>query len=118
MIRASFLDATKFLDERVFLYSEEPILAARVRSAGGQMMVFPKLEAVHAHVASAKGDPSQRMLQFIDSRRYYIDTYTNYGPLRKAALHASYGVLSLLHRLKARSVKHSGCGPTRPRDRN
>ena len=106
MIRATFLDTINFLDENVFLYSEEPILAARVRGAGGKMMVFPKLEAVHAHVASAKGNPSQMMLKFIDSRRYYIETYTNYGPLRKAALHASYGVLELLHRFKARFVKY------------
>lgn len=105
LVRASFLEAMEFLDENVFLYSEEPILAARVRSAGGRMMVFPKLKAVHAHVASTKGNPSQRMLQFINSRRYYFVTYTNYGPIRKAALHASYGVLSLLHRIKARSGK-------------
>lgn len=105
MIRATFLNTTNFLDENVFLYSEEPILAARVRSAGGQMIVFPKLEAVHAHVASTKGSPSQRMLKFIDSRRYYIDTYTKHGPLRTAALHTSYGLLSLLHRMKARLGK-------------
>jgi GT2 family glycosyltransferase len=105
MFRASFLTATKPFDERVFLYSEEPILAARVRTSGGKMMVFPKLEAIHAHVASTKGDPSKRMLQFIESRRLYIDSYTNYGPLRKAALHTSYGILSLLHKMKIRLGK-------------
>ena len=105
LLRASFLEATNFLDEKVFLYSEEPILAAQVRSVGGRMIVFPELEAVHAHVTSAKGNPSHRMLQFITSRLYYLDTYTNYGPIRSTALHTSYGVLSLLYRMKAWSGK-------------
>lgn len=101
LIRGSFLEATGFLDENVFLYSEEPILAARIRHAGGEMMVFPKLEALHAHVASTKGNPSRRMLQFIKSRCYYIDAYTNYGHLRKAALRTSYGLLKLVHLIRS-----------------
>jgi len=102
LVRGSFLEATEFLDENVFLYSEEPILAARVKNAGGQMMVFPKLEALHAHVASTKGNSSQRMLRFIKSRLYYLRTYSSYGPLQLVALRVSYGTLSALHRLKAR----------------
>ena len=101
LIRASFLEETGYLDENVFLYCEEPIMAARVRAAGGRMLVFPKLKAIHAHISSTKGNASRRMLQFIKSRLYYIDTYTDYGSGKRAALHVSYRLLSFMHRIKA-----------------
>lgn len=101
MIRTSFLVAIGFLDENVFLYSEEPILAAQVREAGQLMMLFPHLSAAHAHVASSKGNSSRRMLLHIKSRLYYLRTYSDYKPLSLTALHLSYGLLWLLHALKA-----------------
>lgn len=104
MLRSSFLEATGFLDEAVFLYCEEPILAARVRAAGGRLMVFPRVQALHAHIASTKGNPNRRMLQFIKSRLYYLETYAGYGPVRLLALRVSYGLLALLHKTKARYV--------------
>lgn len=100
LLRSSFLNAINFLDEKVFLYCEEAILATEVRRQGGQMMVFPKLEAVHAHIAETKGNPSKRMLLFIASRLYYLETYGKYGPVKIRVLRASYAILSLLHRLK------------------
>jgi GT2 family glycosyltransferase len=102
MIRSCFLEHMGFLDEKVFLYSEEPILAARVRSAVGVMIVFPELKVTHAHIASTKGNSSRRMIHFIRSRLYYFDTYSNHGPIKRVALHASYRLLELLHRTKAR----------------
>lgn len=101
LIRSRFLEQTKFLDEAVFLYCEESILAARVRAAGGRMLVFPKLKALHAHVASAKDNASRRMLLFIKSRLYYCETYTDYGPIKLGALRASYRVLAFGHKVKA-----------------
>ncbi|RUT29973.1 glycosyltransferase family 2 protein [Arsenicitalea aurantiaca] len=101
LIRSQFLQDTDFFDESVFLYSEEPILAARVRGTGGRMMVFPKFRAVHAHVASAKGNSSRRMLQFITSRLYYLDNYTNYSPVKRGALRISYSMLAGLHMIRA-----------------
>jgi GT2 family glycosyltransferase len=86
----------------VFLYCEEPILAARAKAQGGRLMVFPELQALHAHVASAKGNSSRRMLHFIRSRLYYLDTYAGYGRMARCALHASYGLLRALHSFKAR----------------
>lgn len=103
MIRSSFLKAVGFLDEAVFLYCEESILAAQVRAAGGRLMVFPRVQALHAHIASTKGNPSRRMLQFIKSRLYYLKAYSGYGPARLMTLRASYGLLALLHWFKARS---------------
>jgi len=101
MIRSSFLEQVGFLDEKVFLYSEEPILAARVRSANGRLIVFPEVKAIHAHIASTKGNSSRRMLNFIKSRLYYLGTYTDYGPVQRAALYVSYRMLAMLHWIKA-----------------
>ena len=103
LISADFLESSGYLDEAVFLYCEEPILAARVRAQGGRLMVFPELQALHAHVASAKGNSSRRMLHFIRSRLYYLDTYAGYGRAARCALHASYGLLRVLHAFKAKA---------------
>ena len=97
MIRTSFLQEIKFLDEKVFLYCEEPILAAQVHARGGRLMVFPEVNAIHAHVASKKGPSSSRMLGFIRSRLYYLKTYSGYGPLRCVSLYISYSTLYALH---------------------
>lgn len=102
MIRSSFLEAIDFLDESVFLYCEEPILAAQVRAAGGRLMVFPRVQAVHAHIAATKGNSSRRMLLLIKSRLYYLETYSGYGFIKLMALRVSYGLLALLHHIKAR----------------
>lgn len=108
MIRSSALEEIGFFDENVFLYSEEPILAARVHSAGGKMMIFPELEVVHAHVASTKGEPSKRMLHFIKSRLYYINTYSNYNGFQKKALRISYFALAYAHRFRSFLVRCLG----------
>lgn len=105
LLRSSFLREIQFLDENVFLYSEEPILAARARDHGGRMLVFPGVEAVHAHVPSAKGNSSRRMLLFIKSRLYYLQNYTNYGRIEIFALRISYSLLGFLHKIKARFSK-------------
>ena len=101
MVRASFLEEIGYLDDTVFLYCEEPILAAQVRNAGKRLMLFPHLTAVHAHIASTKGNSSRRMLIYIRSRLYYLSRYSSYGPAALTALGLSYRVLWLLHFAKA-----------------
>ena len=95
-----FLRATNYLDEGVFLYCEEPILAARVRRAGGHIVFVRSLSAVHAHVRSEKGSSSGRMLLFIKSRRYYLIRYSSYGSLQRLLLGASYQLLTALHKIR------------------
>jgi GT2 family glycosyltransferase len=103
MVLASFLEEIGYLDDTVFLYSEEPILAAQVRNAGKRLMLFPRLTAVHAHVASTKGNSSRRMLTYIRSRLYYLSRYSGYGAGTLTALRLSYRVLWLLHFVKAQA---------------
>lgn len=101
LVRMSFLRETAYLDEGVFLYCEEPILAARVRKAGGHIVFDPSLSAVHAHVRSEKGNSSRRMLTFIKSRLYYLAKYSGYGRIRLFFLLKSYKFLSVLHVLNS-----------------
>ena len=101
LLRATFLEDIGYLDENVFLYCEEPILAAQARRRGGRLIVVPGVTALHAHVASRKGNSSRRMLQFIRSRLYYINAYSTHNRVRRVTLRGSYALLYAFHRLKA-----------------
>lgn len=102
LLRMTYMKAAGYLDEGVFLYCEEPILAARVRKAGGHIVFVPSLTAVHAHIRSEKGNSSRRMLLFMKSRRYYLERYSGYARLQRQLLNASYCLLEALHTVKAR----------------
>lgn len=102
LLRMSFLRATEYLDEGVFLYCEEPILAARVREYNGKIVYVPSLSAVHDHIRSEKGNSSRRMQLFIKSRRYYLERYSGYGHIRITLLFFSYWGLAAIHKIKER----------------
>jgi len=102
MLRLDFLRGNGYLDEGVFLYCEEPILAEKVRRAGGHIVFQPHLLAVHAHRKSIKGNPSRNMLQHIKSRCYYLRHYSNYRPIARACLFVSYALLRFAHLIRLR----------------
>lgn len=106
MLRMSFLRATAYLDENVFLYCEEPILSARVHSHGGRIFYVPSISAVHAHVRSEKGNTGKRMLLFIKSRKYYLEKYSSYKEWQLQLLKLSYGALALLSAARSRVSRH------------
>lgn len=93
MIRMSFLRRAGFLDEGVFLYCEEPILAAKVKAAGGTILFEPDLTAMHDHAVAPGPGARTRMLRYVRSRLYYLERYSGYGPWRLALLRVSYGML-------------------------
>lgn len=101
LLRMSFLRSTDYLDENVFLYCEEPILAARVQQNSGRIIYVPSISAVHAHIRSEKANTSLRMLAFIKSRIFYLKNYSAYNSFKLFFLYLSYGVLFLLHKIKA-----------------
>lgn len=82
-VRMSFIEKIGYLDEGVFLYSEEPILAATVAREGFKEYYFKDLTAYHMHIESEKGNPAKRLHTFFESRKYYLRNYSKY---RKAAL--------------------------------
>lgn len=73
-----FMKEINYLDENVFLYCEEPILAAAVARAGKKEYYYSELVAYHMHKESTKGDPKKRMNQFFKSRIYYLKSYSSY----------------------------------------
>lgn len=83
-IKASFLEEIDFFDENVFLYCEEPILASQVKHKGYKELFIPELTAYHEHYEKAKsGKRSSKMATMINSRIYWIRTYSDYGDVGK-----------------------------------
>lgn len=78
LVRMSFIKKIDFLDENVFLYCEEPILAATVKREGMKEYYLADLVAYHMHRESAKGDPKKRLAEFYKSRTYYLREYSGY----------------------------------------
>lgn len=102
LFKLDFLKRINFLDEQTFLYSEEAILAAQVKSLGGQIVFTSKLCALHAHDVSAKAPSSYRMLDMIKSRLYYLEKYSGYSFIQLKLLRISYMFLRILHLTKRR----------------
>lgn len=100
MFDINFLNEVGYLDENVFMYSEEPILAARVKRAGKKMIYVPEITAVHAHIRVKKLNASLRMQDFFKSRKYYIREYSDYTKIQKILVSVSYKVCSIMHRIK------------------
>ena len=108
--RMDFLRSTNYLDENVFLYCEEPILSAKVNAAGGKILYVPMVKATHAHIKSEKGDGTKLMLLFIQSRKYYLKTYSGYNRLQIGCLFLSYDVLAVYNRIKGFGKTLLRCG--------
>lgn len=100
LVRMAFLKATGLFDEHVFLYSEEPIFAAKVHRSGGVLLYVPSVTATHAHVVSKKGNSSLRMRNFIRSRLYYLHKYRDYKYWKMCFLRCSYALLYFAHLCK------------------
>lgn len=100
LIKMSFLRRIGYLDENVFLYCEEPILSAKVRTEKGCILYVPMVAATHAHIRCEKDNDAKRMLLFIKSRKYYLKIYSGYNKLMRGFLYASYAVLSNYYWLK------------------
>ena len=79
LVRVAFIQEIGYFDEYPFLYCEEAILSRQVELAGKQMYYAADAQAVHRHIASAKGNPIPRFQQWRRSRLYYIRMYSGDG---------------------------------------
>lgn len=77
-INMKFIEGNEYFDDNVFLYCEEPILAAQVKKAGLKEYYMSEIKAYHMHIASEKGNVAKNLERFYDSRIYYIKKY-RYG---------------------------------------
>ena len=81
-IKSEFLLEIGFLDENVFLYCEEPILASQVRQHGYRELYVSEIQAYHNHVPSQKGSTRKRMQNLLTSRIYYLKRYSGYRGIK------------------------------------
>lgn len=100
LLKNDFLKEVNYLDEKVFLYCEEPILASIVKNKGGLIYYVPMITAEHRHIRSKKANDNIRMLEMIKSRKYYLKNYSNYSTIQLKLLDISYGLLSLYYKYK------------------
>lgn len=81
MLDMKFIKEVGFLDEGVFLYSEESILAAQVREKGMIEYYCADLTAHHLHKDSGNGNKEELMRHSVESRKYFIEKYGCHGRL-------------------------------------
>lgn len=87
-VRLDALAAMGFLDEGVFLYCEEPILAARVARAGLHEYYLPAAVAYHMH-AGGNDKSTANLERVLNSRLYYLREYSGYSTVALRILEAS-----------------------------
>lgn len=95
-----FMKKINYLDENVFLYCEERILASQVSSLGYKEVFLSDITANHEHYVEKKQDNSvaAKMRIMIDSRIYWIKKYSDYSLLGKLAAIAAKRVQWLMWR--------------------
>lgn len=83
-ISREFLLKNNYLDENVFMYCEEPILAKSVIKQGFRELYIKEVTANHEHYSHSKsGNSASKMKLFLDSRIYYIKEYSGYTQIAK-----------------------------------
>lgn len=80
-IRLDFAKEADYLDENVFMFSEEPLLAATVKEHGYKEYYLAEKCAHHMHEEKAKEDNKKNIARFFESRKYYLNKTNKYGKL-------------------------------------
>lgn len=94
LARREALQSAGFLDERFFIYSEEPDLCLRIKRAGWKVLHLPSMAIIHH---ACKGGIRPRMIaQDLYARRQYADKHFS-GPHRVAYL----GAIAVRHLVRA-----------------
>lgn len=83
LVRMEFIEKIGFFDENVFLYCEEAILSRQVEIARKKIYYIADYQAIHAHIASTKGNPIKRFENWKSARLYFIDRYSGYNVIKK-----------------------------------
>jgi GT2 family glycosyltransferase len=93
--RREALESAGFLDERFFIYSEEPDLCLRMKKAGWTILHLPVMTILHH---AAKGGINPKMVaQDIFTRRQYAAKH--FSPVHRAAYLSALGVGYLIRSL-------------------
>jgi N-acetylglucosaminyl-diphospho-decaprenol L-rhamnosyltransferase len=92
LTRREALLSAGLLDERFFIYSEEPDLCLRIKRAGWQVRHLPQMTIVH-HVAKA-GIRPRNVAQYAYAYKQYA--YKYFGPVRRSLFLSALGLRHLL----------------------
>lgn len=104
-ISKEYLEKSGYLDENVFMYCEEPILAKSVVNAGYRELYIHELTANHEHYNHQKpGNSANKMQIFLKSRIYYIQKYSGYNFIQKKAAIFSRKVQYKLWKIKGKQL--------------
>ena len=103
LIRTSFLQKIGLLDENVFLYCEEPILAYRIMQCGGTIIYAPFIDVKHMH--KTKKFDSADFALFVNSRFYFLSKYKKYNFFKIVSLRISYGCILIYKKILNRINK-------------
>ena len=78
MLQVEFLRQTGFLDEGVFLYGEEPILAGQVKRSGMKLFYDASVMAIHNHRENQKPPSRFQIKHWRHSQLYSLRKYNDY----------------------------------------
>lgn len=101
-IKADFLVDIGFLDENVFMYCEEAILAKQVHKHCRKELYIKEITAHHEHFTVAKGNKNKRMRIKADSRNYYITNYSEFNRIEKLLVIMENYMMILVLQMKQR----------------
>jgi N-acetylglucosaminyl-diphospho-decaprenol L-rhamnosyltransferase len=93
--RREALESAGYMDERFFIYSEEPDLCYRMRQAGWEIRHLPVMTILH-HAAKA-GIKPKMVAQDLFTRRQYASKH--FSPAHRAAYLSALGLSCLLRLL-------------------
>ena len=101
VLRSSFLLTVGFFDEGVFLYGEEPILAAQVRQCGMCMHYSAEFSAIHNHRKNKEPSYWKTTRHWRQSQLYAIKKYSGFPFYGKwvayFSLATKFTMLDMLH---------------------
>lgn len=104
VLRSSFLRTVGFFDEGVFLYGEEPILAAQVRQCGMCMHYSAEFSAIHDHRKIKEPSYWKTTRHWRHSQFYAINRYSGFPIYGKwfawFSLTIKFTMLDMLHILR------------------
>ena len=97
MVRVEPIAEMGYFDENVFLYCEEDILSYQMEYLGHKIYYRSDIQAVHAHRPEEKRNDG-RVRHLMPSRFYFVDNYSEDGPVGRTVAKFSTALYSaLLH---------------------
>ena len=91
-IRMDFIKQAGYLDEKVFMYSEEALLAAQIKEHGCSAYYLADITAYHMHKDKKGKANEQSIKRFFESRRYFLTKTNRYGKLGNKIALKSIGI--------------------------